>query len=176
MKFDLKGVRESYGLSVEEFAAYCGIMPCYYINYENGGEVPCKYIYLLWKNLPDFPLPDDFFYYTSLTLRFNMVYHNMTQIEIAKRFDTMQQTISHYITRGPILMYEMKDKFLSCFNPIIVPYTVENKNGELTDGRLYTDYKATGNFMASERKKQYKYARRDAAEIALKEQRKIETL
>ena len=153
MEFNLKEVREQYGLSEEEFAVLCGISPYYYITYEKENQIPCKYIYLLWKQLPKFPIPDDFFYYTSLTLRFNMVYYNMTQIEIAARFGTLQQTISHYMTKGPLLMYEMKDKFLDCFGRIIVPYVVEPKENGMSKGKLYTDYKVTGNFMATERRK-----------------------
>ena len=65
MKYNLKEVRKKYGFSMQEMGKFIGIMPTYYSKYEEEGEIPSKYIYRLWLKISDFPVPDDFFCYTS---------------------------------------------------------------------------------------------------------------
>lgn len=159
MHYDLKRVRESYGLSIPEFAALIGRSPSRYEVFERDGEIPCKHIYMLWKQLPDFPVPDDFFHYTSFTLNINMRYHRLKQVDIAEMFGMRQATVSAYFLGNPIPMYELKDKFLENFNPLIIPCMTyqESVNGEakLTEIK---ELDCRGNFVASKRKRKTKKA------------------
>lgn len=159
MRYDLKKVREKYQISLEEFASLCGITPYYYECYEKDGEVPCQYIYRLWKQLPNFPIPDDFFCYTSFSLCVNMKYHRLKQAELAEKFGVQQQTISHYLTREPILMYEMKDKFLAAFNPMIMPMQIDFGEDGTPSYMIMNNLTENGNFLSAKRKKIYKIQR-----------------
>ncbi len=134
MKYNLHKVRtEIYKMSIRKFASYCGIGSLYYKRYEDEGEIPSKYVYTLWKKLPNFPLPRDFFYFTSIALTANMKYHGMTQTEIAEMFNIRTQaTISKYMTER-IPMYEFKETFLK-FNPFIT--TIEYRRVDGNDFRL----------------------------------------
>ena len=121
MQFDLKKVREMYGYTQGEFARFMKIGISYYQQYESHCEIPSKYIYTLWKNLKDFPIPDDFFVYTSMTLLTNMQYHKMKQSQICELFGLKaQSTVSNYLKEN-VPLYELKDKF-QIFDPLIVPF------------------------------------------------------
>lgn len=172
MRYDLESVRKTYNMSLNEFASICGISPHYYEFYEKDGEVPCKYIYKLWKQLPEFPIPDDFFCYTSFSLCVNMKYHRLKQTEIAEKFGVMQQTISHYLTKEPILMYEMKDKFLETFDPFIMPMQVNFSDNGKPSYIIMDNLTAGGNFVSAKRKKNYKL-QREKMGLTITEHRKI---
>lgn len=160
MLYDLEKVRKSYKKSIEEFASVLGISPYYYETYEKEGEIPCKYIYKLYQHYPNFPIPADFFCYTSFTLCVNMKYHQMKQVDLAKKFGVMQQTISHYITnKKPILMYEDKDKFIKAFDPLIMPFTVKKANEDNLEVEQMTQMSIKGNLVAAKRKQIYKQQR-----------------
>ncbi len=121
MKFDIKKVRtEQYNMSLRKFAGYCGIGPAYYKKHEEAGDIPSKYIYTLWRRLPNFPLPHDFFFFTSWSLQLNMNLHSMTQTQIAEMFGFRTQAlVSKYMSEN-IPMYEMKEIFLK-FKPFYAP-------------------------------------------------------
>lgn len=158
MHYNLKSVRESYGKTKEEFAALLGkSVPCYEI-FEIEQEIPCKYIYMLWKLLPDFPIPDDFFHYTSFTLEINMKYRKLKQEDIAKMFNIRQATVSSYFIGDPIPMYELKDIFLANFNPLVVP-CVPCKEGNEVKIREIQELNCRGNFVTNKRKRAYKKIR-----------------
>ncbi len=171
MKYDLKTVRQQYGYSIEEMGNFMGIMPPYYNKYEKEGEVPSKYIYRLWLKLPDFPIPKDFFKYTSFVLKVNMVYHGMTQTEIAQMFGfSTQSTISSMLAQN-IPMYELKEKFHN-FRPFIIPViNIDDENNESDESnelfscdesiqlfpcRCINSLTVRGNFIAIQKKKEAK--------------------
>lgn len=160
MLYDLEKVRKSYKCSIEEFAGLLEISPYYYELYEKEGEIPCKYVYKLYEQLPNLPLPADFFCYTSFSLCVNMKYHKMKQVELAEKFGIMQQTVSHYLTnKEPILMYEMKEKFLNTFNPFIMPFQVMEASEENLRVEQMTKMCIKGNLVAAKRKQIYKQQR-----------------
>lgn len=153
MKIDLLGIRRSYNMNPAEFASLIGLKRAFYLNYEKREELPSKYVYKLWKQLKNFPLPDDFFYFTSFTLQVNMKYHHMTQSEAAKMFNIAgQSTLSAYLQEN-IPMYEKKEEFLK-FDPFIVPFEVTNPSQRKT--RELTDLIPKGNFVISEKKLKYR--------------------
>ena len=171
MKYDLKTVRESYGMSMSEFAKYAGITEYYYRRYESTGVIPCKYIYALWKSLStsekEFPIPEDFFHYTSTTLIINMAYNRMSQWDVAKLFGTKQSTISSYCCKPPMPMYELKDKFIKAFPNMIIPYTCNGKVPEILQ-----ELRIRGNFVANERKREYAKYRKDTG-LTVNEHRQL---
>ena len=173
MKYDLEKVRKTYAMTTEKFAEICGIAPYYYDIYEKKGEIPCKYIYNLKKEIQDLPVPEDFFFYSSFSLIANMKYHHMKQVEVAEKFQVMQQTISHYVTGAPFLMYEWKDKFLNTFSPFIIvtECVVRNDNGDIFMQSI-DNYISKGNLMSYDRKKEYKVFREETG-ITVVEHRKM---
>ena len=119
MKVDLGVIRESYGMDRASFAKLINIGEIMYSQYEMKSELPSKYVYLYWTKLKNFPIPDDFFLYTSFVLETNMRYHNMTQKQIAKMFDIANQsTISGYMQEN-IPMYEKKEYFRELPQPAL---------------------------------------------------------
>lgn len=152
MHYNLKPVRESYGMSVEEFAALIGRSPVRYEAYEAENEIPCKFIYMLWKKLPNFPIPDDFFHYTSFALNINMRYHKLKQEDIAKMFGMRQATVSTYFLSKPIPMYELKGKFDKCFNPMIIPCIVCKTDEKGSGIKEITELECRGDFVANRKK------------------------
>lgn len=120
MKYNLKELRESKGYCISDFAKILVINHTIYSRYEKQGEIPSKYIYKLWQKIDGVPLPDDFFYYTSLTMMINMKFHRMTQQEIASMFDISNQSTISSLMKKNIPMYEAKEIFLQ-FDPLIVP-------------------------------------------------------
>ena len=159
MEIALKAVREKYGLEKADFAEIIGITELFYSQYEEKKELPSKYVYKLWKNLKDFPIPDDFFFYTSFTMEINMKYHHMTQKQIADHFDIANQsTISGYL-KDNIPMYEKKEYFLK-FEPFILPsILVAGKDGYVK--KEITDLQAKGNFILVEKRRLQKISRLD---------------
>lgn len=152
MIFDLKKVREEiYHAQKREFAKIVGIGEVYYSEYEKKGEIPSKYIYLLWQNLKDFPIPSDFFIFTSATLQANMSYHHINQEKIREMFGfSSQTTVSKYLKEN-YPMYEMKEIFLS-FDPLIVPFqALYEKDGKDTVVHFaaLTDLNPSGNLTES---------------------------
>ena len=129
MKINLKKIRTQLGKTDEEFAKVLELNIATYDNYEENGELPSKHVYKLWKKYKDFPLPDDFFYYTSYTLYINMKYHNLTQTDIAKLFNICNQSTISYIMQENIPMYELKEEF-NKFNPFIIPKVYKKKGLE----------------------------------------------
>ena len=151
MKLDIRAIRKSYGMSKNAFASIMGIKELSYSEYETREELPSKYVYLLWKNLENFPIPDDFFYYTSFVLETNMSYHHMTQTEVAKMFDIANQsTISGYL-KSNIPMYEKKEYFLK-FDPFIVPVILQKDENEFKKTEI-TELIAKGNFILVEKRR-----------------------
>lgn len=153
MHYDLKSVRQSYGLREDDFAALIGKTVPRYMSYEIEQEIPCKYIYVLWKKLPNFPIPDDFFHYTSFTLNVNMRYHKLKQEDVAEMFGMRQATISSYLLGTPIPMYELKEKFIKNFSPMIIP-CIECKSIEDNQFHLeeITELDCRGDFLANHKK------------------------
>ena len=147
MEFDLKSARASIGISSKEAADAAEMAPSFYRSYESKGIIPCKYLYQIWKKYPDYPLPEDFFYYTSFSLRCNMHYHNKSQIELAKLLGYSSQGIISNFMSENIPMYELKDIFIKAFDPLIVPCI------GLGDGKVkyITDLAPKGNFMKKRR-------------------------
>lgn len=156
MKYDLKKVREDYGFTIKEMGNFIGIMPTYYSKYEEEGEIPSKYIYKLWLKLNDFPIPDDFFWYTSFTLMANMKYHKMTQSDIAKMFGFgNQSTISSLFSKN-IPMYELKESF-NKFKPLIIVLQISDDNKdkamEIDPTLRVQELQERGNFICAAKKK-----------------------
>lgn len=155
MELALKEIRESYGMSCAEFAELIDLTELFYIQYEERKELPSKYVYVLWKQLKNFPIPDDFFFFTSFALEVNMKYHHMTQMQVAKMFDIANQsTISGYLKEN-IPMYEKKDYFLK-FKPFILPSILVPKKNDI-DGEYkikeIRDLQAKGNFILVEKRR-----------------------
>lgn len=152
MQFNLKKSREALGLTCDDISKAAGICLSFYKQYESQNRIPCKYVYNIWKAYPEYPLPEDFFYYTSFTLQTNMIYHNMTQTEIAKKFGFSSQGIISKFLADNIPMYELKGLFLETFDPVIIPLK-RFENGELG---CIKDLVPRGNFMKRtvKRKKQ----------------------
>lgn len=151
MKYNLKKVRLQYGLSSHKFARLCGLSDVYYELYESKGEIPCKYIYRLTKKLDDFPVPEDFLYYTSVSLSVNMQYHHMMQKKVAEAFGVKQQTISKYVNGAPFLMYEWKGKFLNTFKPFIITTDCLCMDGGNKTTKKAIPFETRGNIMSTER-------------------------
>ncbi len=157
MNIELRKIRESYGMTKASFAEIIGITDLFYSQYEQKCELPSKYVYLLWRSLKDFPLPKDFFFYTSFALEVNMKYHHMTQKQVAEMFDIANQsTISGYL-RDNIPMYEKKDYFWK-FDPFILPSILVSGNGKYTTKEI-TDLEAKGNFILVEKRRLQKINR-----------------
>lgn len=152
MKYNLKKVRMSYGMSTNQFSKVCGLSSTSYELYEIKKEIPCKYIYRLSQRLPNFPVPNDFLYYTSFSLDINMKYHHMTQKEAAEIFGVKQQTISRYVQGKPFLMYEWKDKFLAAFKPFIVATECLSTTGGSKTILAPIQIDDRGNLMSTERR------------------------
>ena len=130
MQFDLKKGREKINKRASEIAKAAGIGESFYRKYEKENMIPCKYIYKIWKKYPEYPIPEDFFYYTSYSLQCNLTYHNLTQKDAAKILGLSgQPIISKYLSKN-IPMYEYKEAFLKSFVPFIVPY-IKEKDGTL---------------------------------------------
>lgn len=158
MEFALKKIREEYGKTKKEFAELIGMKELYYSVYEDKGELPSKYVYVLWTQLSNFPIPDDFFYYTSFVLKTNMHYHNMTQLEIAKMFDIANQsTMSGYLQEN-IPMYEKKEYFQK-FDPFILPMILNQDSKGKYKTKEIKDLIAKGNFILVEKRRQQKIRR-----------------
>jgi len=128
MNFDMYSTRKYLGYTQQYLADCAGVGRSYFSDYERRGVIPSKYLYKLWKKLPDFPIPDDFFFFTSTTLKMNMVYHNISQIEVKDHFGLKSQaTISGWL-REPMPLYEYKDAFKTLFIPLIVPFELKEEN------------------------------------------------
>ncbi|MCR4902067.1 MAG: DNA-binding protein [Butyrivibrio sp.] len=157
MEISLKKIRESYSLSKSEFADIIGITELFYSQYEQKDELPSKYVYLLWQNLKEFPIPNDFFFYTSFALEVNMKYHHMTQKQVAELFEIANQsTISGYL-QDNIPMYEKKEYFWK-FNPFILPSILLPGKEKYTTKEI-TDLQAKGNFILVEKRRLQKINR-----------------
>ena len=144
MKYDLFSVRKAYGYTVAQFAKFTELSVSNYVIYERENEIPSKYIYKLWKKIPEFPIPKDFFYYTSATLIINMAYYSISQVEIAEIFGfSTQATVSGYL-RENVPMYEKKEEFLKVFQPIIIPFIMQQE-GEKDKFYQITNLKPVGN-------------------------------
>lgn len=131
MKYDLKYTRELLGLSLEDVSKYIGLGTVYCEKYENLGDLPSKYVYLLWKRVPGVPIPEDFFYFTSYTLEINMKYHKLKQIDIRDKFHLQNQSIVSKYMAENIPMYEMKDYFLENFHPFIIPLEMKYEKKQI---------------------------------------------
>lgn len=148
MRFDLKKERIRCGMNRERAAIAAGLTKESYSGYEEKGEIPCKYAYKIWKNEPSFKLPDDFFYFTSFSLKCNMHYYGLTQKDIAKAFAIPSQSNVSMMMQENVPMYEYKEDFLRLFDPLVVPCRTE------ADGRLVpiTELSPKGNFMARKKR------------------------
>ena len=139
MEYDLNEVRKSYNLDAATMAQIAGISKKKYLQYEKAGEIPSKLIHTYWEKIPNFPIPADFFCYTSAILAINMKYHNMTQKEIAKMFHIKTQSKVSLILSKNIPMYEEKSYFLR-FNPLIVHLSldVDSETGKIIGSHQIT--------------------------------------
>lgn len=136
MKFNLEKSLKETGKTPEEIAGAAGIRVRTLEEYGRRKDIPSKYAYLIWKKIPSFPIPEDFFYYTSFNLQVNMRYHRMTQGEIASLFFLGNQThVSRLFLRN-IPMYEFKPVFRKCFDPMVI--------AACEDGKPITDLTAGG--------------------------------
>ena len=144
MVIDLISAREQCNIDKATAAHLAGLAEDVYLKYEKKGEIPSKYAYNLWKEFPNYPLPKDFFCYTSFVLLCNMKYYKLNQTDIARLFGfANQSTISNFMIEN-IPMYEMKEVFKKSFKPLIVPMFA-NANGTLS---YMTNLTARGNFMS----------------------------
>ena len=165
MNIDLETIRKNYGMEKAEFADLIDMQEFYYSQYETRKELPSKYVYILWTKLKNFPVPADFFFYTSFVLEVNMRYHRMTQSDIAKMFDIANQsTISGYL-RDNIPMYEKKEYFLK-FKPLIMP-SILLQNDKKAKLKEITDLEAKGNFILVEKRRIQKQNRIRSANAAI---------
>jgi len=170
MEFDLKTAREKYCLSCKEMGDKMGLQEIFYKKYEISGEVPSKYILKLWQELEDFPIPEDFFYYTSFTLVVNLKYHHMKQQDAADAFGySNQSTISNFVQEN-IPMYEKKKEFIETFKPLIVPFEIADYEVS-TIPQSMTELCAKGNLMLADIRKQMK-EERNKLNIDMKEQKR----
>ncbi len=161
MKYNLKEAREHYGLTKAQMAGLVGLKELFYSKYEKKGEFPSKYIYILWTKLDGFPVPDDFFYYTSFTMQVNMKYHRLSQKQVAELFDIANQsTISGYLSQN-IPMYEAKEYFEK-FDPLIIPMTMP-ANGGLQEIK---DLVPKGNFILVDKRRAIRHEKDDLKEPA----------
>lgn len=151
MQIDVKTIRKERGMTSRAFAQVIGISESIYTRYEAKKELPSKYVFSLWQEIKDFPIPEDFFYYTSYTLYVNMKYHKMTQKEAAVFFDIANQSTMSVFLQDNIPMYEKKDYFLK-FDPFIIPQIAED-NGSQYMFKPITDLKAKGNFILAEKRR-----------------------
>ena len=128
MQYKLKEARQSIGISAKDIAKAAGIVEPFYRKYEKKECIPCKYVYKIWLKYPKYPLPKDFFWYTSFTLKCNLDYHKITQAQAARMLGiSSQSTISRYLA-SDIPMYDYKDKFNKAFVPLVVPMEVKECN------------------------------------------------
>lgn len=148
MLINLKEAREAINISEKEAARAAGLNPSFYKKFEEKNEIPSKYVYNIWKEYNDYPIPGDFFYYTSYTLQANMAYYHITQMDLAKMFGYASQGVISRILADNVPMYEKKDVFLKNFRPLIVPLYKKE------DGRFayITTLTARGNFMRNSKK------------------------
>lgn len=152
MQYNLAQTRLLYKKTRKNFCDIIGISEQTYSKFERSGEIPSKYLFILWEKLEDFPLPEDFFLYTSFTMQINMKYHNMTQTDIAKMFNiSNQSTISGYMSQN-IPMYEKKEIFEQ-FQPFVVPMIKEISDGK-TELKNITELKPKGNFVLIKKEKE----------------------
>ena len=142
MNLNLMKYRLDSGMTTAEMAEVAGISEKYYETCERKGDIPCKYAYNIYNKRRDFPIPEDFFYFTSYTLKCNMKYHGLSQERIAEMFGYSNQSSISNILSSNIPMYEMKDKFAELFDPLIIPLKMED--GELLP---ITELIPKGNFM-----------------------------
>lgn len=143
-----------YGFSVQEMGRFVGIAPIYYERYEKEGEIPSKYIYRLWLKIKGFPIPDDFFWYTSFTLIVNMKYHKLTQTQIARMFDIQNQSTISSLLSDNIPMYELKEYFHQ-FEPLIIPMQAEFDCGkDNAERHEIQELKPKGNFISVRKKRE----------------------
>ncbi len=158
MFYDLEKVRNQYHLTPKQMGALMGIREVFYKKYESRNELPSKYVYMLWEKLENFPIPEDFFYFTSFTLLANMKYHNMTQKEVAEALGFANQTTISNFIQDNIPMYEKKQEFIRAFSPLIVPYAIENYETNTIPEKM-TDLVPRGNLMLAETRKKRKEER-----------------
>ena len=139
---DLKKYRTEHGLSISEMADIAEMSEKHYESCEEKSNAPCKYIYKIYSKRDDFPIPEDFFYFTSYTLKCNMKYHKISQERTAELFGYSNQSTISSILSENIPMYEMKEKFGEIFDPLIIPLKMQ-------DGDLLpiTELTPKGNFM-----------------------------
>lgn len=130
MKYNLSEVREKYGFTMKAMGEMLGLEQVCYKKYEDIGEIPSKYIYTAWSKDNSFPVPEDFFFYTSFTMEVNMKYHKMTQRQVADAFGIANQTTVSNLMLDNIPMYEKKDTFHEVFSPLIVPRIFMQKQTE----------------------------------------------
>lgn len=141
-----------------DFAKLIDMKEFFYSQYEQRKELPSKYVYVLWTKLKNFPIPDDFFFFTSFVLEVNMRYHHMTQMDVAKMFDIANQsTISGYL-KDNIPMYEKKEYFLK-FKPFIMPSILLQDDRNNRKMKEITDLQAKGNFILVEKRRIQKETR-----------------
>lgn len=148
MKIDLRAIREELGLPARTVTRAMGLTASFYYHCEKKKEIPCRYVYKAWCEIPEYPIPDDFFYYTSYVLMCNMKYHSLRQKEIAEKFNMSSQGRISDLMKENVPMYELKEEFISTFNPLIVPFKI----GE--DGRkhLITELVPKMNFSTRRRR------------------------
>lgn len=173
MEYNLKEVREMYSMTITQFAKIMGISENRYRVFESENIVPCKYVYALWEELDSrkkrFPIPDDFFYYTSATLLVNLSFYHKSEIEIGNLFGIRQSTISSYVSKPPMPMYELKDKFNEVFPELIIPFTYNQGSKEPV---IFTKLEKRGNFVSNMRKAEYKKYREENG-LTTEEHRKL---
>lgn len=164
MNFDLYTVRRFYNLNQSAFARAAGLAVANYAKYERKNEIPSKYLYQLWLNLPDFPLPNDFFYYTSITLDINMRFYAITQKEICKIFGYSSQAVVSKYLKLRVPMYEKKECFRDAFPELVLPvaltqYTASSSSIELTHlsacGMMTDSYLTMAKRRGEAKKKKY---------------------
>lgn len=140
MNIDLRQIRLKHKLSCMQMAKIAEVSESHYRNYELSGAMPSQHVYLLWTRLSAFPLPVDFFCYTSKTLAMNMKYHHISSKEIVDAFSLGTSSKLNKLLVEDVPMYEQKELF-SMFNPLIVCLNIklDRKNGCVQEGTWITN-------------------------------------
>ena len=158
MRYDLKSARQKCGLTCKEMSEIIGLQEMFYKRHEETGEIPSKFVYKLWREYKNIPLPEDFWYFTSFSLAVNMKYHRMTQKMVAKELGYgAQATISHILSEN-IPLYEKKEEFLKAFNPLIIALKIEDYSDGIKPRKI-TELVARGNPMLAIKRKKAKEKR-----------------
>lgn len=127
MRVNIKELQQKSGLNQKRFSKASGINR-YSLSLANTDpskefiRIPDDKYYELYKKFPNIvDLPDDFFYYTRLSLLLNKSVYRITAGQLRETIPSSSLYIS-----GPFL-YQYKDKFKMVFPELYIPCVENNK-------------------------------------------------